>query len=737
MNSRPQDQPPPAPSTGHTLLDLPAAAAGAQVSAEPAGAPTAGASAGPTTAAPVAAPTAEPPSSKMGRYRILREHARGGMGRVLLALDTTIGRNVAVKELLSGLAAETGASAATKSIGERFLREARVTGRLEHPNIVPVYEIGTNESGAFFYSMRFVGGRTMAQRLQDIAAGSGSPRDKLAGRLGLLEAFQDVCNAVAYAHSRGVIHRDLKPSNVMLGEFGETVVLDWGLARLHGEADIQARGNSDPAAGDSAQLTLDGAVVGTPAYMPPEQARGEQHLVDERADVYSLGAMLYELLTGRAPFEGPGAHAVLKRVITESPRPVLELEPGVPRELAVLCGRAMERDREQRFGSALELATEVKAFRDGKALASYEYTSLELLLRFLRRQWRLMAVIGIALAVVGAIAVVAVREVVNERNAARQALNAAEAAEARRREAAELADSRERALQESRRDAIQRAREAVAGYNAEPLLRDLMQRVEGYRREQRELGALNAAERERNRALVTAVLGYAAQLQELLRLQGSEARPQDVEDLARLQAALVELAIFDGDFELADYLLSGSGLPEETLARLAERNRVQREAMLAWRAGRVAGALQDARAGLRREGRPDGLPSLAQYVATLAAFQDAQTVDLLGAELKLLHQRIAAGGVPAVIEFDQADLLCRTLGRLQQPSRAVPLLAGFLAGQTHPRTAAAAMEGLAATQDRAGTLALAADARRRSLRFLEARRAHYAAAWLPPGLAQD
>lgn len=317
------------------------------------------------------------------------------MGRVLLAVDTTIGRRVASKELLSGLrnASGTPETAATKSIGERFLREARVTGRLEHPNIVPVYEIGTGDDGNLFYSMRFVGGRTQAQ-LDEIKARNLPEREKLAARLQLLEALRHVQRR-GLCDSKGVIHRDLKPSNVMLGEFGETVVLDWGLARVLDEAEepTQARGGGE---GDSL-LTLDGDVVGTPSYMPPEQAQGDRAHVNQLSDVYSLGAVLYEILTGQAPFTGGAARAILQRVISEAPRPVLELAPLVPRELAVLCARAMEREPARRLPSALDLAREIKAFRDGKTLASYEYSSAELLLRFLRRQWKLVAVVALAL----------------------------------------------------------------------------------------------------------------------------------------------------------------------------------------------------------------------------------------------------------------------------------------------------------------------------------------------------
>lgn len=163
----------------------------------------------------------EPGGERIGRYRILKEHARGGMGRVLLAVDTSIGRKVALKELLAGGKPVSTSDSATRSLGERFLREARVTGRLEHPNIVPVYEIGDAADG-LYYSMRFVAGRTLGERLKEVNT-LEDRRERLTARLQLLDAFYDVCNAIAYAHSKGVIHRDIKPSNIMLGEFGETV----------------------------------------------------------------------------------------------------------------------------------------------------------------------------------------------------------------------------------------------------------------------------------------------------------------------------------------------------------------------------------------------------------------------------------------------------------------------------------------------------------------------------------
>ncbi len=674
---------------------------------------------------------------KIGRYRILKEHARGGMGRVLLAVDTTIGRNVAVKELLSGVLAQAPDSAATKSIGERFLREARVTGRLEHPNIVPVYEIGTADNGSLFYSMRFVGGRTMAQRLDAIAASGKDAREKLAARLQLLESFGDMCNAVAYAHSKGVIHRDLKPSNVMLGEFGETVVLDWGLARSLNEEDLAIAASVGGQEGSS-QLTLDGTVVGTPAYMPPEQAAGDQANVDELSDVYALGAVLYEILTGVPPFEGKSAHAILERVVNEAPRPVLEIEPGVPRELAVLCARAMERKRENRLPSALDLSQEIKAFRDGKTLASYEYSSLELLQRFLKRQWKLVAVVIVALGTVAAIGAWAVSEIVAERNIAQSALATAREEEDKRVQAENLAAEREKSLLESRQEAIKRAQDNLAGFNAEPLLRDLFLRVDGYRRDNLELRLMDSDERARNRALITAVLGYAAQLQELLRLRGLSAEADSLAELRRIQGALIELAIFDGDFELAQYMLSGSNLADDEISALNKRNGTTRRALLQWRKLRILECIEDARLGLRREGRVLGAPGVRAYVAELSAFQDEQTAQMLAEQITRLRNEIAAlKRPPNVLEFDQAELYCGALGRLQRPLACVPVLSDFLAAQDHPRLCASAANALAETQHRLGTLALIDAAKRRGLRFIEDNRAALARAFLPPGLADE
>jgi len=313
---------------------------------------------------PVAAAAPEDPA----------EVGRGGIGRVLLAFDEHLGREVALKELLPEPARGRPEMLA------RFLREARVTGQLEHPGIVPVYELGRREDGTPYYTMRVVRGRTLAEVLADSRG--------LAARLALLTHFVDLCQALAYAHSRGVIHRDVKPANVMLGEFGETVVLDWGLAKVRGRND--PRGEEliravRPLADGDAHSTQAGSALGTPAYMSPEQALGLIDQVDERSDVWSLGAMLYELLTGGPPFPGANAWEVLGQVMHRPVRPVREVCPEAPAELASVCEKALHREPARRYRGAGELAAEVRAFLTGGRVLAYDYRAWELLGRFAAR----------------------------------------------------------------------------------------------------------------------------------------------------------------------------------------------------------------------------------------------------------------------------------------------------------------------------------------------------------------
>src|SRR5262249_1849553 len=252
------------------------------------------------------------PLSLLVRFRVLRPHARGGLGEVFVAEDTELHREVALKEIQRPHAHDAHSRS-------RFLLEAEVNGRLEHPGVVPVYGLGSYHDGRPFYAMRFIRGESLKEAIARSHGGGVPGRDP--GERGLalrqlLGQFVAVCNAVAYAHSRGVIHRDLKPANVMLGKFGETLVVDWGLAKVLGRPEGEPTGDEQtlhPASGDGS-ATVVGTAVGTPAYMSPEQAAGRPDLVSTASDVYSLGATLYALLTGRAPFRGEDKGELLRRV---------------------------------------------------------------------------------------------------------------------------------------------------------------------------------------------------------------------------------------------------------------------------------------------------------------------------------------------------------------------------------------------------------------------------------------
>jgi len=293
-----------------------------------------------------------------GRYTTVLEAARGGMGRVWLVRDEQLGREVALKELLPDLGGTPPdpATALSHPAGGRFAREARVTAQLQHPSITPVYELGRRADGTLYYTMKFVRGRTLSQA---IAEGP-----TFGDRRRLLSHFVDLCQAIAYAHSRGVVHRDIKPGNVMVGDFGETVVVDWGLAKVAAEEPSLPPDECRPVPWEgTGYKTAAGHALGTPAYMPPEQAQGRLDEVDERSDIYSLGAVLYEILTGRPPYAGDSAAAVISKVIAEPPPPPRALDANVPEEYARICLKAMARNRSERHGSARALVAEVENVR--------------------------------------------------------------------------------------------------------------------------------------------------------------------------------------------------------------------------------------------------------------------------------------------------------------------------------------------------------------------------------------
>ncbi len=328
-----------------------------------------------------------------GRYSHVSEQGRGGMGRVLLVHDEFLGREVALKELLPGTGdtppAKQSPARRGMSLLARFLQEARVTGQLEHPSIVPVYELGHRPDGTLYYTMKLVRGQTLQDAIRKC--------ESLQERLQLLSHFVDICQAIAYAHSRAVIHRDLKPANIMVGEFGETVVLDWGLAKIKDNVDAHAGGIEETLRlmnlGDeeAAAQTQYGQLLGTPLYAPPEQMRGQLDLINERSDVYSLGAVLYELLTGHPPFAKSSLRELVRQVIEEPPRPIRDFAPDCPPELAAICERALEKDQADRYANASELAEDIQRFQSGALVSAHEYTPTQLIGRFVMRYRAIVA----------------------------------------------------------------------------------------------------------------------------------------------------------------------------------------------------------------------------------------------------------------------------------------------------------------------------------------------------------
>jgi serine/threonine-protein kinase len=254
------------------------------------------------------------------RYRILRPHARGGLGEVFVAEDQELHREVALKEIQKQHADNPPSRT-------RFMLEAEVTGGLEHPGIVPVYGLGQYADGRPFYAMRLIRGDNLQQAIRHFHQDEQASRDpgerSLAFRQ-LLGRFVDVCNAVAYAHSRGILHRDLKPGNIMLGKYGETLVVDWGLAKVVDRPESPAGGEEGtlrPSSGSGEGPTQMGSAIGTPAFMSPEQAAGRLDELGPASDIYSLGATLYALLTGQPPYEGQDHGEVLREVERGQPLP--------------------------------------------------------------------------------------------------------------------------------------------------------------------------------------------------------------------------------------------------------------------------------------------------------------------------------------------------------------------------------------------------------------------------------
>ena len=348
----------------------------------------------PAAPAPAADLPALPPVDP-DTYAIGDEIARGGMGRILAARDRRLRRDVAIKVLR-----ERDASPA------RFDREALITARLQHPSIVRVYDAGRLD-GAPFYAMERVRGRSLDRV---VAAAPDA-----AARLALLPHVIAVADALAYAHSEGVIHRDLKPANVLVGSFGETVVIDWGLAKDLRAGDAESWPERRVPIAGASDLTVAGTVMGTPAYMAPEQARGEP--ADTRTDVYAIGALLYAVLAGAPPIAGDGDH-VVDYVAHGAITPLGRRAPEAPAELVSIVERAMAFEPAARYATASELADELRRYAAGQLVGAHAYSTATLIRRWIGRHRAAVAVAAAAVAVLAVVGALAVSGVVRERDRA-------------------------------------------------------------------------------------------------------------------------------------------------------------------------------------------------------------------------------------------------------------------------------------------------------------------------------
>jgi eukaryotic-like serine/threonine-protein kinase len=383
-------------------------------------------------------------------------HAEGGIGRIIKARDMRLNRVVAIKELHEP----------TEALARRFIREARMTARLEHPSIVSVHEVGCWPTGEPFFAMTFINGKPLGDIMKEA--------ETRAQRLALLPHLYAVADAISYAHDRKIIHRDLKPANVLVGQFGETVVIDWGLAKDLTEIEPKKEEDDGEMSIERSEYskryeaTIAGIIVGTPAYMPPEQALAKA--VDERADVYAIGALIYRALAGVPPYEGTDGLDVAVKVLAGPPEPLGDRQKGLPQELVAIVEKAMSREVEQRYQTAKELADDLRRFQTGQIVAAYQYSRKDLAKRFVRRNRKMLGAAAVALALLMTMGTISVRRIVLERNRAQ-----ASEAEAQRQKAD--AEMQRTEAREKQTEAIRRADELTLAQARALMERDPSQAI--------------------------------------------------------------------------------------------------------------------------------------------------------------------------------------------------------------------------------------------------------------------
>ncbi len=574
-----------------------------------------------------------------GRYVLMGEIGRGGQGAVMRVWDEDLRRALAMKVLLGEV--EPDASGTTPPVDGRtlgrFLEEAQVTGQLDHPGIVPVHELGLDADGRVYFTMKLVRGRTLKQVLDLAAAGEeGWSQTRVLG------VIAKACEAMAYAHHKGVVHRDLKPANVMVGRFGEVYVMDWGLAKVLGREDTKNVAIAPPAmtqslsserraraeaAPDSPLLTMDGDVVGTPAYMPPEQALGRADALGPHSDVYAMGAILYHLFAAHMPYVEPGMrlsnYDVWYRAQKGPPAPLSERAPHVPAELAAICERAMAREIEERYAGMADLAADLSAYLERRVVSAYETGAWAEARKWVQRNKPLAASFfaAVVLLVGGLVTSLAFKARADEN--AERALEQAELAERRAEETAE----QERIARESERVATARAEDVLrlsALQDLEDLLADAdalwpahPENVAAYR-EWIARGEELVAELPRHRAKRAELRALALPRSAQERQRERESHPEHAR-IAGLRGALdaSRRALFQRRDGIAAELPAVQAAPDASATALAAATAEQREEF----AGYLAKLEQAIAAATSDEGLEEAARELGELESQLASLE--------------------------------------------------------------------------------------------------------------------
>lgn len=295
------------------------------------------------------------------RYSLGKELAKGGVGVINQAFEKRLRRHLVVKRLIDQ-------EQASRYVLEKFIEEAQITAQLEHPNIVPVHDMGTTSDGEVYFSMKYVGGESLKDVIKKLRKGDAATLDAFP-RIRMLNLFQSVCMALAFAHDRGVIHRDIKPANIMIGDYGETIVLDWGVAKVltRGSNEDETEPNVTTNRGQSQEETQMGLVTGTPAYMAPEQAAGRIDRLDQRTDIFALGILLYEILVFQSPFRKPNQRDTLRAVIVDAAPPFDSWQgaPPVPMKLAEICLKCIKKRPRERYQRVEDIVQDLLAYLEG------------------------------------------------------------------------------------------------------------------------------------------------------------------------------------------------------------------------------------------------------------------------------------------------------------------------------------------------------------------------------------